>query len=114
MIQILDEITLAPERIPEVLALLRQQVLPGHVSRGLALAGQWVSPPVAVPGQPNTLWLSWRVEDALAYYRMRAMTTAEVVGFWMAVDAICEGRRRHVMVDADAVLPAPVEVDHAA
>ena len=29
MIQIVDEITLAPERIPDVLALLRDRYLPG-------------------------------------------------------------------------------------
>ncbi|MFD1554898.1 hypothetical protein ACFSHT_04535 [Paraburkholderia silviterrae] len=114
MIQILDEITLAPERVPEVLALLRQHYLPGHASRGLSLAGQWVSPPVAIPGQSNLLWLLWQVADAPAYYRMRAMTDAAVVGFWANVDAICESRRRHVMVDAQTPLPAPLEAHHAA
>ncbi|WP_179405082.1 hypothetical protein [Burkholderia guangdongensis] len=117
MIQILDEITLAPERIPDVLALLRDQYLPSHAARGLTLLGRWVSPPVAIPGQPNVLWLSWQVPDAPAYYRMRATADAGVFGFWAAVDAICESRRRHVMTDADVPLPSPLsapEVDHAA
>lgn len=117
MIQIVDEITLAPERIPDVLALLRERYLPGHAARGLTAAGRWVSPPVAVPGQPSTLWLTWQVADAPAYYRMRALTDADVVGFWMAVDALCDARRRHVMTDADAplpTLPTLTEVDHAA
>ena len=112
MIQIVDEITLAPERIPDVLALLRDRYLPGHAARGLTAAGRWVSPPVAVPGQPSTL--ADQVADAPAYYRMRALTDAGVVGFWMAVDALCDLRRRHVMTDADAPLPALTEVDHAA
>ncbi|MBZ5796095.1 hypothetical protein K8353_38875 [Burkholderia contaminans] len=114
MIQIVDEITLAPERIPDVLALLRDRYLPGHAARGLTAAGRWVSPPVAVPGQPSTLWLTWHVADEPGYYRMRALTDADVVGFWMTVDALCDGRRRHVMTDADAPLPALTEVDHAA
>ena len=113
MIQIVDEITLAPERIPDVLALLRDRYLPGHAARGLTAAGRWVSPPVAVPGQPSTL-ADRQVADAPAYYRMRALTDAGVVGFWMAVDALCDLRRRHVMTDADAPLPALTEVDHAA
>jgi hypothetical protein len=106
MIQIVDEITLAPERIPDVLALLRDRYLPGHAARGLTATGRWVSPPVAVPGQWSTLWLTWHVADAPAYYRMRALTDA--------VDALCDVRRRHVMTDADAPLPALTEVDHAA
>ncbi|WP_446901643.1 hypothetical protein [Burkholderia sp. YIM B11467] len=114
MIQIVDEITLAPERIPDVLALLRDRYLPGHAARGLTAAGRWVSPPVAVPGQASTLWLTWQVDDAPAYYRIRALTDGDVVAFWVAVDGLCDARRRHVMTDADAPLPALTEVDHAA
>ncbi|AOR70103.1 hypothetical protein BBJ41_21220 [Burkholderia stabilis] len=114
MIQIVDEITLAPERIPDVLALLRDRYLPGHAARGLTAAGRWVSPPVAVPGQPSTLWLTWHVDDAPSYYRMRALTDGDVVAFWMAVDGLCDARRRHVMTDADAPLPALKEAGHAA
>lgn len=113
MIHILDEITLPPERIPAVLNLLHEYHQPSHRTRGLMLAGKWVCPPVALPGKPNVLWLSWQVEDAPAYYRMRATTTGEAVEFWSRVDALCEGRRRHVMVDAEATLPAPLEADHA-
>ncbi|MGN7980807.1 hypothetical protein [Burkholderia sp. 22313] len=114
MIQIVDEITLEPERIPDVLALLRERYLPGHAARGLTAGGRWVSPPVAVPGQSSTLWLTWQVADAPSYYRMRALTDGDVVAFWMAVDGLCDARRRHVMTDADTPLPALTEVGHAA
>jgi hypothetical protein len=117
MIQILDEITLAPERIGHVLTMLRERYLPTHEARGLTLAGRWVSPPVAIAGQPNVLWLAWHVDDAAAYYRMRATANADVAGFWAAVDAICEGRRRHVMTDADGPLASSAsstEDGHAA
>ncbi|MGU7768792.1 hypothetical protein ACV229_01235 [Burkholderia sp. MR1-5-21] len=114
MIQILDEITLAPERIPEVLALLRERYLPSHAARGLTPLGRWVSPPVSIAGQAGTLWLSWQVADAPAYYRLRALTNADVVAFWAGVDAICDARRRHVMTDADAPLPFVPEAGHAA
>lgn len=114
MIQIVDEITLEPERIPDVLTLLRERYLPGHAARGLTAGGRWVSPPVAVPGQSSTLWLTWQVADAPSYYRMRALTDGDVVAFWMAVDGLCNARRRHVMTDADTPLPALTEVGHAA
>ncbi|RQR55816.1 hypothetical protein DIE21_03700 [Burkholderia sp. Bp9140] len=114
MIQILDEITLAPERIPDVLALLRDRYLPGHAARGLTATGRWVSPPVAVPGHASTLWLMWQVAGVPDYYRMRMTADADVISFWAGVDAICDTRRRHVLTDANASLPSPVEVDHAA
>ncbi|MBN3775714.1 hypothetical protein [Burkholderia sp. Se-20378] len=114
MIEIVDEMRPPPARMPAGLALLRDRYVPGHAARGLTAAGRWVSPPVAVAGQPSTLWLTWHVADAPAYYRMRALTDADVVGFWMAVDALCDVRRRHVMTDADAPLPALMEVNHAA
>lgn len=116
MIQILDEITLAAARVPDVLTMLHDRYLPSHAARGLTLVGRWVSPPVAIPGHANRLWLCWRVDDAPAYYRMRASANADVAGFWAAVDALCESRRRHVMTDADAALPSSLvpQADHAA
>ena len=67
MIQILDEILIAPERIPEVLALLDERYLPKAAARGLTLQQRWVSPPVAIDGQPNRLWLLWQVPDVWGY-----------------------------------------------
>ena len=85
MIQIVDEITLAPERIPDVLALLRDRYLP---------RGAWADGgrPLGITarrgaGAAEHARLTWQVADAPAYYRMRALTDAGVVGFWMAVDA---------------------------
>ena len=92
MIQIVDEITLAPRHIPDVLALLRDRYLPGHAARGLTAAGRWVSPPVAVPGQPSTLWLT---------------TGGRRAG--LLPDACVDGCRRGRILDGGrcAVRPAP-------
>lgn len=107
MIQILDEILLDPEQIPALLALLDRRYLPQAASRGLSLLQRWVSPPVAVPGEPNSLWLLWQVPDVWGYYAMRGGAGAEVPEFWAAVDALCQERRRHVLGNAEQPLPKP-------
>jgi len=114
MIQILDEILLDPEQIPALLALLDQRYLPQATRRGLSLLQRWVSPPVAVPGEPNSLWLLWQVSDVWGYYAMRGGAGAEVAEFWAAVDELCQERRRHVLGDAEQPLPKPEEQTNVA
>ena len=115
MIQIVDEITLAPERIPDD-ACTAARPLPAGPRGAWADGGR----PLGITARrgagaaEHAVADLQRVADAPAYYRMRALTDAGVVGFWMAVDALCDLRRRHVMTDADAPLPALTEVDHAA
>lgn len=107
MIQILDEILLAPEHVPTVLALLEEHYLPHTAARGLTLQQRWVSPPVAVPGELNRLWLLWQVPDVWGYYGMRLGAGAEVVAFWSAVDELCQHRARHVLGAAEQALATP-------
>lgn len=110
MIHILDEIVLTADDELKVLALLESHYLPSLGSRPtLSLQSRWISPPVLVPGQPNTLWLLWQVESEMGYYAMRGTAGAEVAEFWARVDAICQSRRRHVLTDAGTSLPRPLE-----
>lgn len=104
MIRILDEITLDAERIDQVMQTLETLYLPRCAERGLSLAQRWVSPPVAIAGQPNTLWLLWQVADVWGYYGMRSRLGAQEMQFWAQVDAISQGRRRHVLGEADQPL----------
>lgn len=107
MIHILDEIPLAPARVAPVLEALERFYLPACAARGLTLVQRWVSPPVAVPGQANTLWLLWQVPDVWAYYAMRSSAGAEVRAFWDLVESQGDGRRRHVLGPAEQALEAP-------
>ncbi|WP_342246694.1 hypothetical protein [Pseudomonas sp. OTU5201] len=107
MIHILDEIPLVAGRVAQVLEALDRLYLPACSGRGLTLEQRWVSPPVVVPGQPNTLWLLWRVADVPAYYAMRSAAGAEVRAFWDLVEEGGSCRRRHVLGSADHPLEAP-------
>jgi len=114
MIHILDEIVLQPSQVATVLAWLEQRYLPGLAARHtLSLAQRWVSPPVAVPDSPTTLWLLWQVPEPYAYYTMRGTAGPEVEAFWRDVDQLCVSRRRHVLADAAQPLAQPLEKNHA-
>nr|WP_256673350.1 hypothetical protein [Pseudomonas sp. JG-B] len=86
---------------------LERLYLPACAARGLTLEQRWVSPPVVVPGQMNTIWLLWQVADVWAYYAMRSAAGDEVRAFWDLVEADCDGRRRHVLGPAGHPLEAP-------
>jgi ABC-type uncharacterized transport system permease subunit len=107
VIHILDEIPLAAARLAPVLEALERLYLPACAARGLTLEQRWVSPPVVVPGQMNTIWLLWQVADVWAYYAMRSAAGDEVRAFWDLVEADCDGRRRHVLGPAGHPLEAP-------
>lgn len=109
MIAILHEIRCSAEALPGLVQRFEQDYLPAALERGLILKGKWVSPPVALPDRPNTLWWQWQVADAASYYGMRAGQTGQVVDFWAAVDEVALERHRHVMVPADEPLPQPLE-----
>lgn len=109
-VHILDEIVLQADDIDSVLELLESHYLPGLPARHtLTLAQRWVSPPVRLVGQPNTLWLLWTVSDVYGYYTMRGTAGPEVHAFWAAVDKLCLQRRRHVMGEASEPLPQTLE-----
>ncbi|EKT4467936.1 hypothetical protein QEL93_003356 [Pseudomonas putida] len=114
MIQILDEILLEPQQLPTVLEALDELYLPHSVARGLTLLQRWVSPPVAVAGEANRLWLLWQVPDVWGYYGMRLGAGAEVLAFWNVVDGLCRQRARHVLGDAGQPLATAQEHDDVA
>lgn len=121
MMQLLDEIDVAPDHLPALRELLRARYLPAAQARGMRLAGEWLSPPVTVPDQPHTVWLAWQLPDIGAWWQMRQQAAADpaVAALWREVDALCVRRARHVQVPADAAPARPeqtspcAEVRHA-
>lgn len=114
MIRILDEIHLHPEQVPALLECLDQGYLPHAEYHGLTLLQLWVSPPVAVPGEHNRLWLLWQVPDVATYYSLRMDAGVEAMAFWAEVAERTVQRRRHVLVTADQPLPQRENSRHEA
>lgn len=114
MIRLLDELVVDAEQLAPLRELLAAAYFPGAQARGMQLAAQWVSPPLALADAPNTLWLLWQLPDLGAWWAMRAQAARDpaVTALWQQVDALCQSRRRHVLAEADA--PLLQELRHAA
>lgn len=114
MTRILDEIHIEAKQVPALLARLDTDYLPAAEARGLQLEQRWVSPPVAIPGRPNIVWLLWQVPEGMGYYYARSQQGTAVGEFWAAVEPLITERHRHVLGDADEVLPQPEDLNHGA
>jgi hypothetical protein len=103
MIGILDQIEVPAEQLTALQNLFTERYLPGAKLRGMNLARNWIAPPVAVPGLPNTLWILWELPDIGAWWNMRARAGSDpaIVAYWAEVDKLCVKRERHYLIDND-------------
>ena len=100
-IHVLDELTVAPGRLDEVRRLIVEGYMAGAADRGMTLEQTWLTPPVELFDQPNTLAYLWSVPDAAAWWAMRGAAGRDptVSDFWAEVDACCVERRRRFLVE---------------
>lgn len=100
-IRILDELTVEPENLDEVRRLMTEGYMAGAAERGMTLEETWLTPPVELFDQPNTLVYLWSVPDAPAWWAMRGAAGRDpsVAEFWAEVDAHCVERQRRFLVD---------------
>lgn len=100
-IHVLDELTVEPERLDEVRRLMTEGYMAGAKARGMTLEQTWLTPPIELFDQPNTLMYLWSVPDAAAWWVMRGAAGRDpgVSEFWAEVDALCVERQRRFLVD---------------
>ncbi len=100
-IHVLDELTVEPRRLDEVRQLMTESYMAGAKARGMTLEQTWLTPPIELFDQPNTLVYLWSVPDAAAWWAMRGAAGRDpgVSEFWAEVDALCVERQRRFLVD---------------
>lgn len=110
MIGILDQIEVQADRLAALQQLIDASYAPGAFARGMTLAARWISPPVAVPGTPNTLWVLWQVPDIGAWWNMRSRAGFDpaLPAYWAEVDRLCSRRDRHYLVDGQPLVQLPL------
>ena len=97
----LDELTVEPGNLDAVRRLMADGYMAGAADRGMTLEQTWLTPPVELFDQPNTLVYLWSVPDAAAWWAMRGAAGRDpgVSEFWAEMGDLCIHRQRRFLVD---------------
>ena len=97
----MDELTVEPGSLAAVRRLMAEGYMAGAAKRGMTLEQTWLTPPVELFDQPNTLVYLWSVPNAAAWWAMRgaAGRDSSIADFWAEVDTHCVARQRRFLVD---------------
>ncbi len=100
-IYILDEMTAKPGQAEALLAAYMEKYAPAARERGMTLIHRWVTPPLWLREQSNTLYVIWTVQGAKAWWRMSFLGRRDpaVTGWWEEAASMIETRRRCFLGD---------------
>jgi hypothetical protein len=104
-IHYLDRIVAKPGRAKAILELYMEKYVPAARARGMTLVHRWVSPPVWLGNQSNTLCIIWTVQGAGAWWQaaIPARRDPEVLRFWNEIEALIVSRTRSFFSDVDDI-----------
>ena len=96
---VLDQIQLRPGKLGEFREKLAREYVPAASSRGLQLVDSWLTPPLELKDDGNDLVLLWSLENVGAFWKMRALQSADPEGasWWAGTDAWVASRSRKFM-----------------
>jgi len=100
-IYILDQITPKPGQAQAFLNAYMEKYAPAARARGMTLVHRWVSPPMWLKEQSNTLFIIWTVQGAKAWWQMSFLGRRDptVVGWWEEAESMIEKRHRCFLSD---------------
>lgn len=111
MIIVQDRMTVTAANLGPLRELIAQHYRPEAAARGLEWIGDSVSPPLALSGNPLTLYIRWKLDHVGLFWQARAMSaTPSVTAFWDRVDEITLSRERQYLTPGDNVLAQPEPV----
>ncbi len=100
-IYILDEVTAKPGKAQQFLAAYMERYVPAAKERGMTLVHRWVSPPMWLVEESNTLCIIWTVRGAPAWWSMshQGRRNPAVAEFWSSIEPLIEKRHRSFLSD---------------
>jgi hypothetical protein len=100
-IYILDQVTTKPGQAQEFLEVYMAHYAPAARERGMTLVHRWVTPPMWLKEQSNTLHIIWTVQGAPAWWSMshQGRRNPAVRQFWESVEPLIETRHRSFLSD---------------
>ncbi len=95
-IYVVDQITPKVGQAKAFLDAYMAKYAPAARERGMTLVHRWISPPMWLEEQTNTLTIIWSVQGAPAWWHMSHLgrRNPDVAGFWKAVAPMIENRHR--------------------
>ena len=101
-IYILDQVTAKPGQAQAFLAAYMERYAPAaSAERGMTLVHRWISPPMWLEEESNTLFITWSVQGAKAWWGMsfHSRRNPAVAEFWASVEPLVEKRHRSFLSD---------------
>lgn len=103
MIYMVDEITLKPGRLRAFNAAFAKDYLPRAKERGLALIGSWITPPMEMKGEANTVVVLWGIDGLDGFWRQRKGVSQDpaIKAWWAKVAPSIASRSRRFLEATD-------------
>ena len=95
-IYILDQVTPKPGKAEAFLKAYMDRYAPGARARGMTLEHTWITPPMWLDSESNTLFIVWSLKGAGNWWAMNHMGRREkdVLDWWADADSMIESRKR--------------------
>jgi hypothetical protein len=105
-VRLVDEITVKPGQGAAFLRAYMERYAPGARARGLELEQRWMTPPLWLDEQCNTLVFVWLLRGAAGFWAMSLAGRQDPAvrdWWWSEAQPMIESRRRFIAGDVDAV-----------
>jgi hypothetical protein len=105
-VYILDQVTPKPGRAQEFMKSYVEHYVPGAEARGMKRAFTWVTPPVWLDNQTNTLFFIWSVKGTAGWWATQMAARLDpsfVIDWWRSAEPMIETRRRYCLADVSDV-----------
>jgi len=102
-VRLVDQITVKPGQGRAFLQAYMERYVPGAQARGLELEQRWVTPPLWLEQQSNTLVFVWSLRGAQGFWAMSLqgrLDPAVQDWWWSEAQALVESRQRYIVGDA--------------
>ena len=101
-VYLIDQVTPKPGLAQAFVQAWRERYVPGAQARGMRLEHIWVTPPLWLEDQSNTLTIIWSVRGAEGFWSMSYQGRQDPSlqdWWWNEAAPMIESRQRHVASD---------------
>lgn len=101
-VYLVDQVVVKPGQAQAFLQAYRERYVPGAQARGMRLERTWVTPPLWLADQCNTLLLIWSLQGAAGFWAMSFQGRRDSAlqdWWWQEAAPMIESRQRYIASD---------------